>query len=67
VCPSTEPANQSGGVNISGAVGSVSGDGSGGMDEERLVVILEARAYLQTGDLAGLQRRIAIYPNIYPK
>jgi hypothetical protein len=38
MCPSTEPANQSGGVNITGTVGSVGGDIVGrdkiGLDEE---------------------------------
>jgi hypothetical protein len=62
MCPSAE---QSGGVNISGAVGAVSGDivgGNKGLDEERLVAVLEARGHLQSGVerrvIIGLARRV---------
>ena len=66
MCPSAEPSNQSGGVNISGAVGAVSGDivgGNKGLDEERLVAVLEARGYLQPAKSAGIEQADDHWPS----
>jgi hypothetical protein len=54
---------RSGGVEISGSVGSVAGDivgGSKGLDEEKLLDLLAARGVLQSADAAGLQRRTIV-------
>src|SRR5271167_2358360 len=55
---------QTAGVNISGTVGPVAGDIIGrdkiGLDEEKLVAVLEAKGLLLAADMAGLQRRTVI-------
>ena len=56
--------DQGGGVTITGSVGLVAGDIVGhdkvGLDEEKLVAILEARGVVQAAETAGLQRRVII-------
>ena len=66
MCPSPVSAGQSGGVNISGTVGSVGGDIVGGdkitygPTAEELVAVLEAKGVLRTAETAGLERRTVI-------
>src|SRR5271157_825502 len=63
---STETFGQTGGVEITGAVGQIVGDIVGrdkithGQSAEELVAVLEARGFLQTAETAGLQRRTII-------
>ena len=61
---SPEASGQQWGVNISGAVGSVGGDIVGrdkiGLDEEKLVAVLEAKGALLAAEMVGLQRRTVI-------
>ena len=64
--PSSDTSNSSGGVTISGTVGSVSGDIVGGdkiihgPSAEELVVALGKMGVLQNAEAAGLQRRTII-------
>ena len=59
-----EMPSKAGGVIITASVGSVIGDIVGrdriGLDEEKLVSVLEARGIVQAAETAGLQRRVII-------
>ena len=63
MCPSAPSDSQTGGVIIVGSVGYVGGDivgGNKGLDEEKLVAVLEERGFIRTAAAGGLERETII-------